>query len=150
MVEINNATRQKADIQTLVKIADAFLASQKKKGWSLSIALVGDSRMRSINRDFRGHDVATDVLSFAGEAKQKYLGEIVISLDQARRSSKYRQVLPEADLRPGYILPFLLVHGLLHLVGYNDGTEAKRLGMISLGRQFLAGMQPKWYNSKRK
>jgi len=150
MVEINNTTKKRVDIKRLMRIAETFLASQKKPAWDLSIALVGDRRMRAINRDFRGHDVATDVLSFAGEARQKYFGEVVISLDQVKRPNKYDQVLPVSERRSEYILPFILVHGLLHLVGYNDESDAERLKMVSLGREFLAENRCKWYNPSRK
>ncbi len=95
----------------------------------LSLVLVSDAVMRRLNRDWRGKDRPTDVLSFAqaegpGGAPAGLLGDVVISLDTARRQAAERA----APL--GSELDRLLVHGVLHLLGYDherSPAEARRM-----------------------
>lgn len=84
---------------------------------SFSVVLLRDSAIRRYNRDYRGQDQSTDVLSFRGD--DAYLGDILISLDaaweQARRS---RSLTLEKNVRR------LALHGLLHLMGYDHETDS--------------------------
>ena len=95
----------------------------------LSILLVSDGEMRKLNRDWRGRDRPTDVLAFAqregaGPAPDALLGDVVISVDTARRQAEERgHTLGREGER-------LLVHGLLHLLGYDherSPAEARRM-----------------------
>jgi rRNA maturation RNase YbeY len=98
-------------------------------GAELSVVLVSDAEMRRLNRRWRGKDRATDVLSFAqregaGGAPDGLLGDVVISVDTARRQAGARgaTLAREGDR--------LLVHGLLHLLGYDherSPAEARRM-----------------------
>ena len=72
----------------------------------LSLTLVSDRRMRRLNRDWRGKDRATDVLSFPQDGAS--IGDVVISLDTARRQAREGSWSLAAELRR------LLAHGLLH------------------------------------
>jgi len=95
----------------------------------LSVVLVSDREMQALNRRWRRRDRPTDVLSFAqregaGGAPDGLLGDVVISLDTARRQARERgeSLGREADR--------LLVHGLLHLLGYDherSDAEARRM-----------------------
>jgi probable rRNA maturation factor len=94
----------------------------------LSLMLVSDRVMHDLNRDWRGKDRATDVLAFAqgedGPGPEGLLGDVVISVDTARRQavSLGHSLVVEADR--------LLVHGLLHLLGYDherSPAEARRM-----------------------
>ena len=95
----------------------------------LSVVLVSDREMQALNRRWRRRDRPTDVLSFAqregaGGAPDGLLGDVVISLDTARRQARERgeSLGREADR--------LLVHGLLHLLGYDherSASEARRM-----------------------
>ena len=94
----------------------------------LSLVLVSDRVMHDLNRDWRGKDRPTDVLAFAqgeeGPAPAGLLGDVVISVDTARRqaASLGHSLVVEADR--------LLVHGLLHLLGYDherSPAEARRM-----------------------
>jgi rRNA maturation RNase YbeY len=95
----------------------------------LSLLLVSDAVMRDLNRRFRGRDRPTDVLAFSqiegpGVAPLPLLGDVVISVDTARRQAAERRV-PLA--REG---ERLLIHGLLHLLGYDherSAVEARRM-----------------------
>lgn len=96
----------------------------------LSILLVNDARMRELNRTFRRKDKTTDILAFSmregrcSDINPNLLGDIVISLPTAKRQAKekghglYKEI------------SILLVHGMLHLTGYDHekgGKEEKRM-----------------------
>ena len=83
---------------------------------SATLALVGDGRIRKLNRDHRGYDKPTDVLSFAAD-EPGYLGDIVISVDTARRQARRRGSNLSRELK------VLGLHGLLHLLGYDHETD---------------------------
>jgi rRNA maturation RNase YbeY len=95
----------------------------------LSVLLVSDGEMRRLNHDYRGFDRPTDVLSFPqregpGPAPEQLLGDVVISVDTARRQAArwHASLGREADR--------LLIHGLLHLLGYDherSPVEARRM-----------------------
>jgi probable rRNA maturation factor len=94
---------------------------------SATVALVTDRRMRALNRDFRGFDKPTDVLSFRRRrsgGSTGYLGDIVISVETAERQARrLRSTLPRE-------LKILTLHGFLHLLGYDheiDDGEMRRL-----------------------
>jgi probable rRNA maturation factor len=103
----------------------------------LSIAIVSDSEMRALNRRWRGKDRATDVLSFPLH-EPGVLGDVVISIDTARRQAREGGWPLAAELRR------LLAHGILHCRGYDHGEagEARRMAAAErrlLGREGLVG-----------
>ena len=143
MIEINNTTRQKINLARTKNIVENFLRVYKKSKKEVSLAIVGPERMRRLNNDYRGKDATTDVLSFGserGNAKNKeknnYLGEVIININETKKASKYLEVFGRKKSAE-YIFYFLLVHGLLHLVGYRDEKESERLKMLSEGEKFL-------------
>jgi probable rRNA maturation factor len=95
----------------------------KETNFEITILLVGDKEIRSLNKKFRHKDKVTDVLSFSQrEGAQlilprqegNYLGDIVICYAQAKRQAKiYGQSLTKE-------FTLLLIHGFLHLLGYSD------------------------------
>jgi probable rRNA maturation factor len=105
----------------------------------LSLTLTSDRAIRRLNRDFRGIDTPTDVLSFsqieqAGSSPPNPrsvknsrglpVGDVVISIDTALRQAREYRVSPAARLRR------LLIHGFLHLIGYDherSATDARRM-----------------------
>lgn len=138
MLEINNRTKKKIDEKGLRRITEAFLRAYRRPKAVVSLAFVGDARIATLNGRYRGVEKVTDVLSFPGEAPD--LGEIIINLQEIGRIRKYTGLFLELGLKkagPDYLLRFLLVHGLLHLVGYDDRTEESRREMLEKGRRFL-------------
>jgi probable rRNA maturation factor len=84
----------------------------------VSVLFCADGRMRTLNRRWRGLDRPTDVLSFpAGDAADGLLGDIVISVPYASRAARRRSEPPAREIDR------LLVHGLLHLAGYDHETD---------------------------
>ncbi len=86
---------------------------------SLAVRWVGDRTMRRLNREFRGQDKTTDVLSFPGGATPdgRHLGDLVISVPEARRQAAAQGHSVERELR------ILLLHGLLHCLGHDHETD---------------------------
>lgn len=102
---------------------------------SFAVRFTGDRAVRRLNRDFRGHDRPTDVLSFPGEEGPdgRHLGDVVISVPAARRQAAERGHPVEREVR------LLVLHGLLHCLGYDheaDQGEMERLE-IRLRREWL-------------
>ncbi len=98
----------------LAKVASSTGAAER----SATLALVGDARIRKLNRDFRGYDPPTDVLSFKGVGESEdYLGDIVISVETADRQARRRRSHLTRELK------VLTVHGFLHLLGYDHETD---------------------------
>jgi len=142
MIEINNTTKQKINLAKTKKIVEAWLKANKKGSWEVSLAVVGSSRMKRLNEDYRGIAKTTDVLSFVGERidniepDAKYLGEVIINIEEVKKASKYLEVFGKKKSAE-YIFYFLLIHGLLHLIGHEDDEEVDRQRMLVLGDKFL-------------
>ncbi len=85
----------------------------------VSVLLAGDRTLRRLNREFRGKDKATDVLSFpaAKEMANEFAGDLAISLDTARRQAAAHGHTLRDEVR------VLLLHGLLHLDGMDHETD---------------------------
>ena len=81
----------------------------------VTVALVSDTRMRTLNRAFRGKDYATDVLSFPAD-DETFLGDIAIATGVARRQAREAGHAVATELR------VLALHGLLHLLGYDQNA----------------------------
>jgi probable rRNA maturation factor len=120
----------------LRKAADRMLAYLELSDAELSVLLVGDPAIQVLNREHRGKDRPTDVLSFPlgetpGEGAPRLLGDVVISLPTAARQAKSRKraLFPEAR--------FLLAHGLLHLLGYDHVTKTQKRRMDAAARRLV-------------
>ena len=84
----------------------------------VSVLFCADTRMRALNRRYRGQDRPTDVLAFpTADSESGFLGDIVISVPYAEREARRRR---EPGARE---IDRLLVHGLLHLMGYDHETD---------------------------
>ena len=116
------------DLPTLEQLAARALdAEAAPRPCELSIVLTGDAAVRELNRAYRGVDDPTDVLSFAQseggefarpEGEAPHLGDVIISIDTARRqAAEYGLALQDE-------VSHLLVHGVLHLLGYNHEHPA--------------------------
>jgi len=135
MVEVNNKTRTAINLTLIKKTVEEFLMIRKKKNYEVSIAFIGDEAMKKLNFKYRGKDKTTDVLSFEGEGY--FLGEIIINYQQIKRQAERYGNTSKKELI------FILVHGLLHLLGHQDNTEKKRLEMIKLGEEVIKKINKK-------
>lgn len=101
------------------------------KGKTLSIAFVSDREMRRLNREFRQQNRTTDVLSFPFvpdelDQQDEYLGDIAISAEQAARQAS------ENGLEPVIEIKQLILHGILHLCGYDHETDDGEMNSLEL------------------
>jgi probable rRNA maturation factor len=107
----------------LKKIANGVLALLKQDDAELSVALVGNAEIRKLNSRFRKKDYSTDVLSFqAAEgiiSDFRLLGDVVISVDKAKEQARERRRTLDEEMIT------LLIHGVLHLLGYDHERSAK-------------------------
>ncbi|HEV2446461.1 MAG TPA: rRNA maturation RNase YbeY [Candidatus Sulfopaludibacter sp.] len=95
------------------------LEREVAKGRPFDCLITGDADLRRLNRDFRGKDYATDVLSFPTPGRR--LGDLAVSLARARAQARDFGHSAEAEIR------ILLLHGLLHLLGYDHETDNGRM-----------------------
>jgi probable rRNA maturation factor len=106
------------------------------------VALVSDRRMRALNRQFRGKDYATDVLSFPAEQASAssapsaagFLGDIVIAEGVAKRQAKEHGHSLKIEIQT------LALHGLLHLLGYDHETDDGRMARAEARLRKQAGL----------
>jgi probable rRNA maturation factor len=119
----------------------AVLRSLDIKNWELSVLLCGDSAIRELNNTYRHIDEATDVLSFSqleddfgpqpDENGSVYAGDIVISLDTLKFHSAQFKVDEEEELKR------LIIHGILHLSGYDHQSNGPEEPMLQLQEQMV-------------
>ena len=134
MIHYRNAARARdVDSRALTAAAKRLLDAVGESDASLSLSLVGDAEIQAINREHRGKDRPTDVLSFSldGEsepapkvgAPERLLGDVVISVETARRqAADYDATLQDEIYR-------LLIHGLLHVLGHDHREAGERRTM---------------------
>ena len=107
---------------------------------SLSMCLVSDRKMREYNRDFRGRNASTDVLSFseddqADPSGERHLGDIVISVTAAAVQARQARHSLEQELK------ILALHGYLHLLGYDHQTDDGT--MMRMQRRLIRRLLPR-------
>ena len=107
----------------------ALAAELAPKHDSLGVRFAGDRTMRALNRDFRGKDKSTDVLSFPGELTPdgRHLGDIVISVPTATRQAEERGHTLEREVK------LLLLHGVLHCLGHDHESDSGEMERIERG-----------------
>lgn len=98
----------------------AALSAEGARGWSVGVRLVNDRRLRAINKKYLNHDRATDVIAFGYGGKS---GDLAVSTDTARRTARALGISYREELAR------YLVHGVLHLLGYDDKAPKKRARM---------------------
>ena len=107
----------------LKKIANKILELLEQDHAELSLALVCNVEIRKLNARFRNQDYATDVLSFPAENKLpgevRLLGDVVISVEKAQEQAKERRQTVDEEMVT------LLIHGVVHLLGYDHERSAK-------------------------
>jgi len=137
-IEVVNRQRLCAiDAEQIARVAAAALEGAGRRGASLTVAFVRDPAIRKMNRQFRGKDYATDVLSFPVANAQdeagfslsesaNFLGDMVIATDTAQRQAR------EAGHALARELSELVIHGTLHLCGYDHETDNGEMNRLEL------------------
>ena len=125
-VSVDGAFASAVDGERLGAVARLVLESEGAEACELSVTVTDDETVRRLNREYAGEDEVTDVLSFSqreGEAfvgGESLLGEVIVS---------YPQALRQAKGEAGREVERLLVHGVLHLLGYDheEAEEGRRM-----------------------
>jgi len=105
------------------------LQGEVTSGRAFSLCLVSDRVIRRYNREYRGQDCATDVLSFPGDAPQ-WAGDVLVSVETAQRQAGLRRHAVETEIQ------VLALHGVLHLLGHDHESRRDRGGMARLEKRW--------------
>jgi probable rRNA maturation factor len=97
------------------------------------VALISDARMKALNRQFRGKDKVTDVLSFPSGTRG-FLGDVVIAWGVAKKQAKAAGHSPNIEIR------ILALHGLLHLLGYDHDADDGKMSRVETRLRKKAGL----------
>lgn len=133
MIEVVNRQRKiPLDCERWERFAAQVLKVVPADGACVTIAFVSDRRMRELNRRWRGKKTTTDVLSFpaAQDEFEKLegftLGDIVISVEQAARQAALHELSFDREIAQ------LVLHGVLHLCGYDHETDGGEMNRLEL------------------
>ncbi len=140
------ASREAAILEAAAALA-RHPGCARARGAEACVVLADDALVRSLNREYRGKDASTNVLSFAfqrsagfprsfdighGAAEPRHLGDVVLAAETVGREACAQGTPPEHHLQ------HLVVHGLLHLLGFDHDTDAQAEVMERLEVQILA------------
>ncbi len=134
-VEISDTqSHLKIDNKALTRLVCSTLAAEGIPRASVSIAIVDDATIHQLNRRHLGHDWPTDVITFplSDPDDSTLSGELVVSAEMAVDTAK------QADVPPWDELALYVVHGLLHLCGYDDAADDDRAAMRRREAEILA------------
>ena len=138
MIEVeveDDAWREVADVEAIVTRAAEAAFEPSSSGRAVDILLTDDATIRALNARFRGKDAPTNVLSFpAPRSAAPHLGDIALAHGVcAREAAAQGKALADH-------LSHLVVHGVLHLLGYDHDADGEAQAMEGLERAVLAGL----------
>ena len=130
-IQIYNTTETKfLPLKKIKTVLGVILEDYKIKDSEINIIFLSDYDIQKINAQFLNHDYTTDVISF-NFYEEDLEGEIYISVDTARlQSQEYKVSLTNEVLR-------LSIHGVMHLLGYEDDSTDKKEKMHNLEEKYL-------------
>lgn len=138
-INIFNETKEKINVDIL-NLVNYALKKESINKVEFNIIFVDNNKIRDINKKYRNIDDYTDVISFALEDYDKslfegfrILGDIYISLNKVEEQSKVYNHSYERELS------FLIIHGLLHLLGYDHMNEKDQKKMFNKQEEILNG-----------
>ena len=124
-----NTQIKKTDLHELIKALSEELNFRIE---SLEVNFINSDKIREINRRYLSHDYSTDILTFNYSDEISVIdGEIIISLDDARNNSKRFKVLFKQEIAR------LVIHGILHLSGFNDNNRINKIKMKRMENKLL-------------
>jgi probable rRNA maturation factor len=131
--------------EPLAHVVQAALENQKQPEDSeVTLVITDDSKVQELNKKFRGIDSATDVLSFPARESQgfitpeglpNYLGDVIVSYPTAAAQAEEQDHPVEDELA------LLIVHGCLHLLGYDHQTDEEQQRMWAIQEQILLSLR---------
>ncbi len=111
------------------------ITEEKRKEGDIDYIFCSDDYLHKINLDFLDHDTLTDIISFDYSVGKELHGEIYISVDRVRENAAEYSVFFEDELAR------VMIHGILHFVGYKDKTEEDEKTMRSKEDYYLANRE---------
>jgi len=150
VIYLRNATRHPLPLRRLERTARALVAAAGRPGASLSLSFVGDRTMRRLNREHRGKDRTTDVLSFplyepfrvprrpGPEEPELLLGDVIVSIDVAARQAAAYDATLVAEIER------LLVHSVAHLLGHDHLEPGERTRMVRVEKRLARAIGLPW------
>lgn len=134
-VNIQNLTQSDIDEKFVKNVLEKVAEVIGVKDKEVAVVLVGENKIRNLNKQYRGENRVTDVLSFRAEGDKEELGDIVVCVPRAKKQARKRKQSFEKELS------MLLVHGFLHLVGYDHEKERET--------ELMEGLEGKVLNKLR-
>jgi probable rRNA maturation factor len=142
-VVVDNRSGRDLPLESLCKLADFVFAEEQVPAYvELSLSLVGNNEIHELNKTYRGVDAPTDVLSFECDSVQDepedeedvtvLLGDVIIAPDVAEEHARDFDSTFEAELN------LMLVHGILHLLGYDHIEDDEAEEMEARENELLA------------
>jgi probable rRNA maturation factor len=120
------------DVPLLSEVLQQMAADAGVEEGRMSVAILSDPEIREVNRSYLQHDYETDVISFDLSDDDVFLdGELVLSADTARRMANDVGWAPQAELL------LYAIHGMLHVLGYEDDTDENRDEMRRMEAHYL-------------
>lgn len=117
--------------RNLLEFIEKVIREERKIPGDLYFIFTDDEYLLSVNKEFLGHNYYTDVITFGGNDGKKINGEIYLSIDTIKvNASRYRVKLEEEIAR-------VMIHGILHLCGYEDKGKEERKIMKKLEDKYL-------------
>lgn len=121
---LNRQRRFSVDAMRLAEIAEATIEAVGHAGRDIDVTITNDRRLHALNLGYRGKDKPTDVLSFSYDEPDGPIGDVVISIDRAAAQAveKGHELQRELEI--------LVLHGSLHVCGYDHETDEGEMERI--------------------
>lgn len=127
----NNSKDYRVIKKETISLVKNVLKSEKIKSANINIIFENDEFMLYLNKNYLKHNWITDVISFQFNDKEKIEGEIYIGIQQADRQAK------EYNVEFNEEVSRLVIHGVLHLIGYDDNKPSDKKKMLSKENLYL-------------
>jgi rRNA maturation RNase YbeY len=127
----NNCKKYRFDKKETISLAKRVIKYESSKEGDINIVFVDDKFIRQLNTTYLKHNWVTDVISFPLGDGNKIDGEIYINLEQSKRQAKEYNSTFKAEIQR------LIIHGVLHLIGFKDNTPKTKKRMSLLEDKYL-------------
>ncbi len=126
--QVKSGLKDRRKIKQWIK---SVIEEKRRVAGNINIILTGDEQLREMNRKYLSRDYYTDVISFDYSEGEKIHGDVFISIDRVdENAAKYGVELKEELMR-------VMVHGILHLMGYRDSNDKQKLKMRNMEDRYL-------------